>query len=166
MIFLKKVLTLVLLLLFLTSCQSGQKLACYQIFDSLSLGEIHVEIYPYRTDLSNNTFFARLYSSLEQSELPNAFAYCDDYYVALSSGLELWEIHIFHPVSSYHINAVTDMLAARRDRLQKEINTTLYSETTRDRIMQASVFSCGQYVILSITDHNDRIQAEISEIIQ
>ena len=143
----------------LTSCQK-QEISCYRIFDRLSetfsFGEC--ELYPYSSDLSDASFFSRLYLGVKKEEKPHPFSYCDDYTVALSSSSILWELHIFHVNSGYDSAAVREMLRMRRDRLQSSETTGFYDEVTEERISKALIFTVDNYIIMAITDTNEAIE--------
>lgn len=149
----------------MTACEKKEP-SCYELYRELRLQELSVEIYPYRSDLVNATFFSRLYHGISSPSYPDEFSYCDDYYVALSSGSDLWELHIFHTVSAYDLPVVRGMLQERRDRLQRECASGFYNEITHERITMATIFSIDQYVFLCITDHNDLIKEEMQKILK
>ena len=155
-----------IVILLLSSC-SKQSFTCYTLFreisESVTIGKC--EVYPYRSDLQDASFFSRLYSGKSSDAKPHAFSYCDDYYVVLSSSSDLWELHIFHAISQYDVDAVKEMLIKRRDRLQKNDPASFYSDETYERISRASVFSVESYVILAITDHNSEIETILRELL-
>ncbi len=163
-IFLKKFCLTLCLILLLSSCDKKTP-SCYEIYCALSPREAAVEVYPYRSDLIHAEFFSRLYYGKKADHAPDEFMYCDDYYVALSSRNEIWEIHIFHVLSSYDQQAVSSMLQKRRDRLQLECASGMYDELTMERIKKAKIIIIDNFIILCITDHNDQIEKELRKII-
>ena len=160
----KKICLILIFVLFLGSCGKKEP-SCFELYKTLSIEGEALEVYPYRSDLINAPFLSRLYDGKQREEYPLEFAYCDDYYVVLGSGTDLFEIHIFHVLSTYNLDAVSNMLQKRRDRLQRECSSGFYSDTTLDRIDAATVFSVDRYVVLCITDDNELIKNQLSSAI-
>lgn len=155
---------MICLLFILTSCH-GTKPTCYELYSAVTPENLSVSVYPYKTDMTYASFFSRLYYGEKNNTLPDEFTYCDDYYVAIGSQSDIWELHIFHTVSEYDTERVINMLMKRKERLQKENNASLYSEKGYERIQAAVIFTVEKYVVLSITDHNSLIEQEIRKSI-
>ena len=164
MIFLKRVVLILAVILLLTSCHA-KELSCYRLFDSLTAVREGIEIYTYQSDLRDARFFSRLYYGEAQHDLPDAFSSCDDYCVALASGTNLWEVHIFHVISEYDIGDVKSMLLERRDRLQRADALSFYDDETAERVAAARVFTVGHYVVMILSDQNDLLERELRSLI-
>ena len=151
-------------MLTLSACDS-KELSCYEIYNIIPLRKTEVEAYLYRSDLNDVSFFSNLYYGKNLNQMPDEFAYCDDYYVALCSSLELWEVHIFRVVSMYNSGDVVSMLQNRRDRLQRESSFGMYSDAIVERIENIKIFTIDKYVIMLVTDHNAQTEDTIRKLI-
>ena len=162
--YLKRLVLVVCFVLLFSSCE-GRLPSCYELYSAISFEKVSVEVYPYQSDLTCASFFSRLYYGEKRDAFPDEFKYCDDYYIAMSDQIEPWEIHIFHVASGYDVFRVSDMLAMRKERLQKENALCFYSDEGRERISAARIFTVGNYVILSVTDCNDLVERSIRNLI-
>lgn len=145
-------------LIFLGGCYGKSDLGADQLFEKIRTVESipRCEIYRYSADETQNRYLSRLYSSDESYVFP-AIAFCDDYLICLYEGNDIWEVHIFRTVSIYDNKRIEEMLITRRDLLQSSDNFAYYSESTQKRVSTAQVFSYRNFVILAVTDQNERI---------
>lgn len=146
------------LLFFLVGCHGKSKKDCYEFFKQIQRQmEIpSCAIYRYHPDQSQNRILSRLYGS-EESIMPPAIAFCDDFLLCLYEGDDIWELHVFRTISIYDNKRIQEMLISRRDMLQNGESWGYYSELTQNRVLTAEVFSYQNFVILAVTDRNEDV---------